>query len=139
MTLIHVPRPKNAWNAGRPVNALLKVQMEHLSAAERKLPTRFRSEIYVNAIKTEGEAAEYIRTVTEAIQAAHDEASANRAQPGAKRAKPGAKRAKPAAKKRRVIEIAAVADERAERRQAKKTQPKKAKAKKRSGKSGRKK
>lgn len=127
MTLIHVPRPKNAWNPGRPVNALLKVQMEHLSAAERKLPTRFRSEIYVNAIKTEGEAAEYIRTVTEAIQAAHDEASANRA-------KPAAKRAKPAAKKRRVIEIAAVADERAERRPARKT-----KAKKRSGKSGRKK
>jgi hypothetical protein len=120
MTLIHVPRPKNAWNPGRPVNALLKVQMEHLSAAERKLPTRFRSEIYVNAIKTEGEAAEYIRTVTEAIQAAHDEAAA--------------KRAKPASKRKRVIEIAAVADERAERRQAKK-----AKAKKRSGKSGRKK
>lgn len=119
MTLIHVPRPKSAWNPDRPVNALLKVQMEHLSNAERRLPLRFRSEIYVNAIQTEGEAAEYIRKVTEAIQAAHAEAAA--------------KRAKPAAIRKRVIEIAAVADERVQRRQRRSSTATKSKKIKRGG------
>ena len=58
---------------------------------------RYRTEIYANAIRTEGEAAEYIRSVTEAIQKAHAEAAAQRTRSGVKR--------------RRVIEIAAVADD----------------------------
>jgi hypothetical protein len=78
MTLIHVPRPdvKSAMNPNRPVNALLKAQVQHLHEAERNLPLRHRTDIYINAIKTEGEAAEYIRRVTEAIHEAHEAAAA---------------------------------------------------------------
>jgi uncharacterized protein YdbL (DUF1318 family) len=97
MALIHVPRPKNAMDPDRPVNALLKTQMLHLHDAESKLPIGHRTDVYINAIKTEGEAANYIRQVTEAIHAAHAAAAK--------------KRARPAAKRKPVIEIAAVADD----------------------------
>jgi hypothetical protein len=92
MTLIPVPRPdvKSAMNPDRPANALLMAQIQHLHDAERNLPVRHRTDIYINAIKTEGEAAEYIRRVTEAILGAHEAA---------------------AAKRRRGIAIAAAADE----------------------------
>src|SRR5271167_4518725 len=102
MTLIHVPRPdvKSAMNPNRPVNALLKAQVQHLHEAERNLPLRHHTDIYINAIKTEGEAAEYIRRVTEAIHDAHAAAAAKRARP----------------KRKGVIDIAAVADEGAERK-----------------------
>jgi hypothetical protein len=80
MSVIQVPRPsKNAMNPDRPVNALLLAQVEHLQHAERRLPLRYRSEIYTHAIKTEGEAAVYIREVTEAIHKAHADAAALRA------------------------------------------------------------
>jgi len=79
MSVIHVPRPsKNAMNPNRPVNALLLAQVEHLQHAERRLPLRYRTDIYTHAIKTEGEAAAYIREVTEAIHKAHEDASARR-------------------------------------------------------------
>jgi hypothetical protein len=91
MALIHVPRPRNAMDPDRPVNALLKSQVLHLHDAESKLPVRHRTDIYINAIKTEGEAGEYIRKVTEAIHAAHAAAAAKRARPVAKRAKKKAK------------------------------------------------
>ena len=121
MTLIHVPRPpKNAFDPNRPVSALLKAQIEYLHDAERRLPLRYRSEIYINAIKTEGEAAKYIREVTESIHDAHAEAMAARVIVPSKR--------------KRVIEIAAVADERAERKRA--SQLKKSSSKKTKGKSG---
>jgi hypothetical protein len=112
MTLIHVPRPaRNAFDPNRLASALLKAQIEYLHDAERRLPLRYRSEIYVNAIKTEGEAARYIREVTEAIHDAHGEAAA--------------KRTRVAPKRKRVIETAAVADERAERKRASKKPTKK--------------
>jgi ArsR family metal-binding transcriptional regulator len=100
MALIRIPHPdpESMMNRNRPVNALLKMQMEHLHAAEMKLPIGMQTSIYINAIKTEGEAAEYIQRVTEAIHEAHDAAEA--------------KRSKPAFKPKRVISIAAVADER---------------------------
>jgi hypothetical protein len=80
MALIHVPRPpKNAGDSERSLSSLLKSQMEHLFEAEKRLPHRYRSQIYINAIKTEGEAAEYIRKVTEAIHRAHEDAAALRA------------------------------------------------------------
>lgn len=121
MTLIHVPRPpKSAFDPNRPVSALLKSQMEHLRHASSNLPLRYRSEIYVNAIKTEGEAARYIHEVTEAIRSAHGDAAVARA--------------RVAPKRKRVIEIAAVADERAERKRAR--QAKKRSGKKSSGKPG---
>ena len=82
MSLIHVPRPpKSAMDRHRPVNALLQAQMQHLQDAELKLPARLQTNIYVNAIKTEGEAGEYIRRVTEAIHHAHNAAAAKRARP----------------------------------------------------------
>jgi len=103
MALIHVPRPKDAYNPDRPMGSLLKAQVEHMREAESKLPLRYRHEIdtYIKAIKTEGEAATYIRKVTEAIHDAHADAERSRRTP----------------KRKRVIEIAAVADERAERQQ----------------------
>lgn len=79
MELISVPAPsKKAVNPERPANALLLAQVSHLQHAERRLPLRYRSEIYTHAIRTEGEAAEYIRTVTEAIHRAHEDAETRR-------------------------------------------------------------
>jgi hypothetical protein len=114
MALIHVPRPpKSAWNPDRPVSSLLKMQVEQLHHAARRLPLRYRSETYVNAIKTEGEAAKYIREVTQAIHDAHIDAESGRRPP----------------KRKKVIEIAAVAEGRPKRK-AKKGSPKKSKSKK---------
>jgi hypothetical protein len=80
MTVIHVPRPsKNAMNPERPVNALLQAQIQHLQKAENNLPLKYCSDKYINAIRTEGEAGEYIRHVTEAIHQAHEDAAAQRA------------------------------------------------------------
>jgi len=83
-------------NPDRPVNALLQAQIQHLHDAESNLPLRHRTDIYINAIKTEGEAAEYIGRVTAAIHEAHEAAAA--------------KRAKPVVKRKRVFEIAAAAE-----------------------------
>src|ERR1700726_1679933 len=106
MAVIKVPKPQGVIDPNRPVNALLKAQVEHLHEAERALPLKYRSEIYIRAIQTEGEAAEYIQEITEAIHAAHREAQLKRERAGVK------KKGKP------VISIAAVADERAERKAA---------------------
>jgi ArsR family metal-binding transcriptional regulator len=89
--------PKGALNKNRAVSGLLKAQILHLHEAERRLPLRHHTDIYINAIKTEGEAAEYIRRVTEAIYSAHADAAARRARPKRKAI--------------RGIDIAAVADE----------------------------
>ena len=101
MTVIKVPAldlKQSAYDPNRPISSLLKTQVEHLHVAEKRLPSRYHCEIYVNAIRTEGEAANYIRAVTEAIHAAHKEAAALRVTPAHKRG----------------IEIAAVADERSD-------------------------
>ena len=112
MTVIHVPRPpKSAYDPNRPVSALLKAQIDYLHHAARRLPLRYRSEIYVNAIKTEGEAARYIGEVTQAIRDAHADAAKARV--------------KAVPKRKRVIEIAAVADAGAERKRAPKKHSKK--------------
>lgn len=104
MALIHVPKPpQSAYNPDRPISSLLKSQIEHLYEAEKRLPLRYQSDTYVNAIRTEGEAARYISQVTQAIRAAHEDAGRKRRMP----------------KRQRVIEIAAVADERAERQRSK--------------------
>jgi len=80
MAIIPVPKPsKNAMNPYRPINCLLLAQVEHLQHAERRLPLKYRSEIYTHAIRTEGEAARYIREATEAIHRAHADAAAARA------------------------------------------------------------
>ncbi|SRR6266567_330980 len=102
MEVIDVPRPKSVRDPDRAVSSLLTAQVKHLREAEKSLPTRYHSEIFTHDIQTEGEAARYIRAVTEAIHQAHDDAMAQRA--------------KKAPKRKRVLEIAAVADEAAERK-----------------------
>jgi len=97
MTIIHVPKPsKQAMNPHRPVSGLLLAQIQHLQHAERRLPLAYRSKIYTHAIQTEGEAARYIRQVTDAIHRAHAEATRQRTKSAghAKKQKSG-KRAKP--------------------------------------------
>ena len=112
MTVIKVPKPpRGAYDPNRPVSSLLKMQVEHLYGAEKRLPSLYRTDVYVNAIKTEGEAAEYIRQVTEGIHAAHADAAR--------------RRTKTTKKRKGVIEIAAVADERAERKLRRRSSAKK--------------
>lgn len=109
--LIQVPKPpKSAFDPNRPVSSLLVAQMEYLHEAERRLPSRYHSQIYINAVKTEGEAAKYIRHVTEAIHEAHLEAAFARMRVVPKR--------------KRTIELAAVADEQAEQKLASRTKKK---------------
>ncbi|HYK37975.1 hypothetical protein [Alloacidobacterium sp.] len=99
MAIIQVPRPpKDAMNPNRPANALLLSQVEHMHEAEKRLPLRYRTDIYVNAIKTEGEVANYIREVTAAIHRAHVDAARQRVRPAPKKRAP-------------VLQIAAVAEE----------------------------
>jgi hypothetical protein len=65
MAVIKVPKPQEgSFNKNRPVSALLKNQILHLHEVERKFPPSQHSGIYINAIKTEGEAAAYIKKVT---------------------------------------------------------------------------
>src|SRR3954465_7646541 len=79
MTKIHVPRPpKSAMDRDRPASSLLLTQIQHLQRAERRLPLKYRSQSYAYAIRTEGEAAQYIREVTEAIHQAHLDAHVQR-------------------------------------------------------------
>jgi hypothetical protein len=103
MTLIHVPKPpRSALNPHRPVSSLLTTQIEHFYLAEKRLPLRYRTGIYTNAIRTEAEAARYIHEVTDAIHRAHDDAARLRARKAPRRT--------------RIIDIAAVADERPSRK-----------------------
>ncbi|SRR5258706_2032488 len=107
MAVIPVPRPRaSAIDQDRPVNALLQSQIQHLRDAEKNLPLRYQTQIYVNAIRTEGEAAKYIRAVTEAIHDAHAAAAAQRALPTIRR-KPGMDIAAAAAKPTRTSLAAA--------------------------------
>lgn len=120
MVLIRVPQPpKNAYDPDRPMGSLLKSQVDHMREAESKLPLRYRHEIetYVRAVRTEGEAARYIRAVTEAIHQAHEDAEHERKAP----------KAEP------VISLAAVADKRAERKPKSAPNRPAPKSKKRSG------
>jgi hypothetical protein len=68
--IIRVPKPgRGAYNPNRPLrsNALVAAAVQHFSEAEKNLPADLRTGIDVASIATEGEAAEYIRKVTEAI------------------------------------------------------------------------
>ena len=121
MEVIDVPRPRSVRDPNRPASSLLMAQVKHLREAEKTLPQRYHSEIFSHDIQTEGEAAAYVRAVTEAIHQAHDDAMA--------------KREKKAPKRKRVIEIAAAADEAAERRAGSRSRSRK----KRGGAGGRKK
>jgi hypothetical protein len=72
MTVVPIPkRPHEAFNPNRPVSSLLKTQILHLREAEKMFPPKYRSGTYINAIKTEGEAAKYIRYVTSTLHMLH--------------------------------------------------------------------
>jgi len=115
MEPILVPRPKSVRDPNRPVSSLLLAQVKHLREAEKNLPGKYQSGIFSHAIQTESEAARYVQAVTQAIHAAHDDAAAQRV--------------RKAPKRKRVIEIAAVADEGAERRARSRFKRKKKKGK----------
>jgi hypothetical protein len=98
MATIHVPRPpRSSRDPKRPASSLLLTQVEHMHTAEKRLPQRYQSGIYVNAIRTEGEAAEYIGAVTGAILQAHEDA--------------GKRKTRSVPKPGRRLQIAAAADE----------------------------
>ena len=62
--VISVPKPPaGSFNKNRPVPQHLRTQMEHLADAVRKL---VRDEM--KTVKTEGEAAAYIKKMTEIIR-----------------------------------------------------------------------
>ncbi len=72
MAVILVPKPpKEAMNPDRPISTLLRAQLLHLHEVEKNLPSRLRTKTYVHAIKTERQAADYIRQVTENVFKAH--------------------------------------------------------------------
>jgi hypothetical protein len=65
MAIIRVPKPpQSAFDPERPASSLLKTQIRHLHEAERMLPPGEHSDMYVNRIRTEREAAAYIQHVT---------------------------------------------------------------------------
>ena len=98
MTIIKVPKPpQSAIDKDRPVSSLLRTQLEHIQEAEFRLPAQQQTNIYINAIKTEGAAAEYIRQVTAAVHEAHGQRVA-RAKPRLK-GRPGVALAAAAAPK----------------------------------------
>ena len=99
MAMIHVPRPpKSSMNPNRRISALLLTQVEHMHTVEKRLPHPYHTDIFVNAIKTESEAARYICKVTKAIHQAHEDAAKQRI--------------KSASKSGRGLRLAAAADER---------------------------
>jgi TIR domain-containing protein len=72
MTLISVPRPdKSSYNPDRRLNSNIKAQLRQFQEVEASLPSAFKTGIYVGAIRTEGEAAEYIKQMTENLLRAH--------------------------------------------------------------------
>ena len=109
--IVTFPKPKGVRDPNRPAGSLLLAQVKHLAEAEKSLPPGYHSQIFSRAVQTENEAARYIRAVTEAIHAAHDDAAAARLRKAPKRP--------------RVLEIAAEADEAAESKLRKKAKAKK--------------
>lgn len=68
--IISVPKPgRSAYNPGRLLgsNALVAAQVQHFVHVDSELPAELRTGVDPASIKTEGEAADYIRKVTEAI------------------------------------------------------------------------
>jgi hypothetical protein len=68
--IIAVPKPsRSAYNPNRPLrsNALVAAQVKHFAEADKNLPPEFQTGVDPATVTTEGEAAAYIRKVTEAI------------------------------------------------------------------------
>jgi hypothetical protein len=68
--IVPVPKPgRSGYNPNRPLrsNALIAAQVRHFAEADKNLPADLRTGVNADSIATEGEAAVYIRKVTEAI------------------------------------------------------------------------
>ena len=68
--VVSVPKPSGTvYNPNRPLsrNTLVEAQVKHFAEAETNLPPELQTGIDVNSITTEGEAAAYIRKITDAI------------------------------------------------------------------------
>jgi hypothetical protein len=68
-TYINVPRPPaSAFNKNRPPGCLIQAQLQHISHAESaRLPKEKRDGRGPEEFRTEGEAAEYIASVTRVL------------------------------------------------------------------------
>ena len=67
---IHVPKPaQKSFNKERRLdgNALLKNQVDHFHSMEKKLLADLETGIQYQDVKTEGQAAAYIRKMTEIL------------------------------------------------------------------------
>ncbi len=65
--VVHVPKPSpSAFDKNRPLerNLLLKKQVEHFREVEKRLEPEHHTGIDHAAIRTEGQAADYIRKMT---------------------------------------------------------------------------
>ena len=83
MPTIKVPKPgKGSFNKDRPISDLLRSQMRHLHEVEKTLPHYHRSGKDVEALKTEGEASEYIRTMTARLHKHEEKVTVPRPAPG---------------------------------------------------------
>jgi len=67
--IIPVPKPAGTYNPDRLLrgNALVMAQVKHFEEADKRLPAELQTGIDIKSITTEGQAAAYIRKVTEAI------------------------------------------------------------------------
>ena len=68
---IKVPKPAGtAYDPQRPLekNQLIQSQVRHFQEVETQLPEQLRTGMDVAAIRTEGQASDYIRKVTMALQ-----------------------------------------------------------------------
>jgi len=68
--IIRVPKPsRSAYNPDRLLsgNTLVQAQVKHFEEADKQLPPELQTGVDINSIATEGQAAAYIRKVTEAI------------------------------------------------------------------------
>jgi len=114
MEPIDVPKPKGVRDPHRAAGTLLLAHVRHLHEAEKSLPPKYHTGIFHKAIETEFEAARYIRAVTKAIHKAHDDAVKERA--------------RRASARKRVIQIAAAADQGTSRKRRSGTKETKSKA-----------
>lgn len=65
VNVVQVPRPApGSLNKERPLSSLLKNQVEHFQELENRLPALEKTALPAPSIRTEGEAAQYIRTMT---------------------------------------------------------------------------
>lgn len=68
--IVTIPEPgRAAYHPERPLtrNPLIAAQVKHFEEAEKNLPPELQTGIDVNSIRTEGQASDYVRRVTEAI------------------------------------------------------------------------